>query len=40
VSHVKIAPQTDAILESLVKEMRGNENAERAAIEKRLKQEE
>ena len=34
--HIKIGPQSGAILESLIKEMKANEKAEREVIEKRL----
>lgn len=38
-NHVKIGPQTDAILESLIKEIRGNEKSQRELIERKIQQE-
>ena len=37
--HVKVGPQAPAILESLIKETKADENAERKIIEERLKAE-
>ena len=35
--HVKIGPQAAAILESLIKELKGDEKSQRAVIESRIK---